>query len=87
CLISLKFLGIYGMNRGNKGIVRRRHWDSISKKGVKGFGWILVILEIKRGLILSYVRLGLLRLSQTNLEKIQSYQGMIFLIHQRKGSK
>ena len=48
----LDFFKVFGNlqnESGNKGIVRWRHWDSISKKGVKGFGWILVILEIKRG--------------------------------------
>ncbi|WZZ78174.1 hypothetical protein YC2023_098746 [Brassica napus] len=36
----LDFFKVFGNlqnESGNKGIVRWRHWDSISKKGVKGF--------------------------------------------------
>ena len=71
------------LREGKMGIVRRCQWDSISKKGFKGFGWILEIMEIKTWA----VRLRLCRLAQTNFVKIRSYQGMIFWILQRKGSK
>ncbi|KAF2531477.1 hypothetical protein F2Q70_00030164 [Brassica cretica] len=59
------------LREGKMGIVRRCQWDSISKKGFKGFGWILEIMEIKTWA----VRLRLCRLAQTNFVKIRSYQG------------
>ncbi|KAH0863182.1 hypothetical protein HID58_080393, partial [Brassica napus] len=58
------------LREGKMGIVRRCQWDSISKKGFKGFGWILEIMEIKTWA----VRLRLCRLAQTNFVKIRSYQ-------------
>lgn len=74
----------FGISReGNRGIARWRHRDLISKKGVKGFGWILEIWEIKG--VSDWF--GLLRLSQTILENILCNQGMISLVHQRKGLK
>ncbi|CAG7888551.1 unnamed protein product, partial [Brassica rapa] len=79
-------LGVDGSGRlreGNMDIVRWCQWESISKKSFKGSGWILEIMEIK----MWAARLRLFRLAQTNFVKIRSYQGMIFLILQRIGSK
>lgn len=63
----------FGISReGNRGIARWRHRDLISKKGVKGFGWILEIWEIKG--VSDWF--GLLRLSQTILENILCNQDL-----------